>query len=170
MRSALFRQLTSPASGVTGRYSRLTDIGIRIESGGRVALDTDRLRAVLQEDPEAVEALLTARQTEPDQTIDLGGGVIVRNPNAGSTFSSLGVMEQFARLADRYINTTDGIATGRSRGIDNQIALQNSRIDQFTARLEVRRGILEQQFRAMEQALGQLQQQQGALNRIGAAR
>ncbi len=51
--------------------------------------------------------------------------------------------------------------------MDNQITAQNKRIDDFTARLEDRRAILENQFIAMEKAIGQMQTQQQALGSLG---
>ncbi|GJQ28487.1 MAG: hypothetical protein HBSAPP03_03710 [Phycisphaerae bacterium] len=165
LRSALFAMVNTPGLGTTGRFNRLADVGIKIKSGGAMELDVDRFRAALQEDPGSVESLFVTRTQATDTTIDVfgDGSVIVRNPNAGGTFTALGVMGQFEELIKRYVDSTSGVLTGRSKSVTDQIALQNARIEAMTARLENRRTVLERQFRAMETAIGKLQGQSSAL-------
>jgi flagellar capping protein FliD len=73
------------------------------------------------------------------------------------------VLEKIARLVESYLDPVSGILTRRKSTIDDQIRLQNDRIAAFNKKLENRRLILERQFSAMEQALGQLQAQQQSL-------
>lgn len=167
LRSALFRMVQSPAKGLTGKYTRLADIGIKVGDGGTLSLDSDKFRAALQDDPEAVKSLFVAREVDSDEYIDLGGGVKVRNPNFGKEFSKLGVASAFEEFANRYVDSATGILTLRKKAMDNQIEAQNKRINDFTARLEDRRAILEAQFIAMEKAIGQMQTQQQALGSLG---
>ncbi|MDX2131665.1 MAG: flagellar filament capping protein FliD [Planctomycetota bacterium] len=169
LRAALFRAVSSPGVGTSGRFNTLLEVGISVGDGGTLELDTDRLREALQEDPASVESLFVTRTQSDDAQLDVfgDGSVLVRNPNAGSTFSALGVMGQFEQLVDRYVDSTSGVLTGRTQGIGNQISLQNARIESYNARLEQRRNILERQFLAMEKAIGSLQSQQAALGSIG---
>lgn len=169
LRSQLFRAVSSPGLGTTGRFNTLQDIGITVGSGGALRLDADRLRQALQEDPASVESLFVTRTQSDDTTIDVfgDGSVRVRNPNSGGTFTALGVMGQFEQMLDRYLDATSGVLTGRTQGIDNQITLQRGRIESYNQRLAARRATLERQFLAMEKAIGQLQTQSTALGSIG---
>lgn len=167
LRSALFNLVQSPAKGLTGKYTRLADVGVKIGDGGKLSLDSDKFRAALQDDPNAVKQLFVAREINSDEYIDLGGGAKARNPNYGKEFSKLGVASAFEELATRYIDSSTGILSLRKKVIDSQIDAQNKRIDDLTARLDNRRTVLEAQFIAMEQAIGQLQTQQQALGSLG---
>jgi flagellar hook-associated protein 2 len=169
LRSQLFRVVSSPGLGTTGRFNTLQDVGITVGSGGTLRLDADRLRQALQEDPASVESLFVTRTQTDDAQIDVfgDGSVRVRNPNSGGTFTALGVMGQFEQMLDRYLDSTTGVLTGRTQGIDSQIALQRGRVDAYNQRLAARRATLERQFLAMEKAIGQLQTQSTALGSIG---
>lgn len=167
MRSSLFRLVQTPAKGLTGKYTRLADVGVKVGDGGTLSLDSDKFRAALQDDPDAVKNLFVAREVDGDEYIDLGGGAKARNPNYGKQFSKLGLASAFEELATRYVDSSSGILTLRKKSVDNQITAQNKRIDDFTARLEDRRAILENQFIAMEKAIGQMQTQQQALGSLG---
>jgi len=92
--------------------------------------------------------------------------VTIRNPNAGTTFTRLGIMGQFEQLAERYTTTVNGVLTNRNRGLDSQIKLQRDRVVSFTDRLTQRRGIMERQFQAMESAIQKLQTQSSSLGNI----
>lgn len=168
LRGQLFNVLNAPGIGTTGRFRRLTEVGISVGEDGTAVLNTERLREALNEDPGSVESLFVTRVVEDDTELDPNGdgSVIVRNPNAGSTFSALGVMGQFEQLATRYTDSLNGVLTGRTRGIDEQIALQNSRIAAYNVRLEQKQAALQRQFLAMEQAIGRMQTQQSALSSI----
>lgn len=166
LRSALFSTIQGKAVGVEGPFQYLSQVGVRVGSGGQLELDADRLRAALEEDPQAVADLFAAKVKEPRDNLDLGDGIT--SPNLGpDTFSSLGVAEQIVQLAERYTDSIEGVLTRRRRSLDDQIKLQNDRIAAFDSRLASRRAILEQQFVAMERALAQLQSQQGALGVLG---
>lgn len=167
LRSALFNAITAPSVGTTGTFRRLTDVGFKVGSGGTIELDNDKLRDAIAQDPESVEALFTAREVADDTTIDLGNGITARNPNSGLTFNVLGVAGILEQLADRYINTSDGVLTKRGTSITDQITLNTSRIGDYDVRLEAKRAVLEAKFAAMEQTIAKLQSQQSALSSIG---
>lgn len=166
LRSALFSMINNAGQNTTGRYKRLTEIGLKVGTGGDLQLDEDVFRQALQQDPASVESLFAARTLADDKSITLSEGVTVRNPNAGTTFTSLGVMGQFEELVTRYIDSTNGLLTGQSKALTDQIAVQNARIDSFNARLGDRRTILQRQFASMETAIQKMQSQQSALSSI----
>ncbi len=170
LRSSLYSSVLSPGVGTTGQFSRLTDVGITVGTGGRLQFDSNRFRDAMLADPASVESLFTTRVQENDSTITIAPGVTVRNPRQGTTFSALGVAAQMEQLADRYLDNVDGILTQRGDGLTRQITLQNNRIAAMDIRLASRRQILERQFVAMEQAIGQLQTQQSALSSLSQLR
>ncbi|MCC6679002.1 MAG: flagellar filament capping protein FliD [Phycisphaerales bacterium] len=166
LRNELYRVIQGKAIGASGTYSRLTDIGLKIGSGGKLELDTAKFRAAMEQDPASVEALFAARTSTTSTTKDLGGGITASDPTGKETFTALGVVGQIEELGKKYLDSVDGVLTRRGKTLDNQISSQNKRIEAMDARLEVRRQVLQRQFIAMEQAIGQLQSQQSALSGI----
>ncbi len=166
LRSRLFAIVQGPAKGVASSFQRLADVGVTVGAGGELSVDSTKLNAALDQDAAGVEALFAAQVQESDATIDLGNGVTVRNPNAGQSYSSLGIMGLMGQLAKRYIDGTSGVLTFKKKGYDDQIAFQATRIDAINTRLAAKRALLERQFLAMEQTIGQLQSQQTALGSI----
>jgi flagellar hook-associated protein 2 len=169
VRSTLFRLVGQRAQNVSGRYQRLTDIGITVAAGGKeLKFDEEKFRNALATDPEAVERLFASRTQVNEGPRVVSQGITV-NQSGPAQFSSLGIMGQFEQAIDRYVGTVSGTLTSRSRGLDSQIGIQNRRIEALTARLDTRRGILERQFQAMETTIGRLQTQQSSLGTIAAA-
>ncbi len=169
LRSGLFRLVQAPMTGATGQFSRLTQVGVKVVAGGKIELDEAKLRDALQTDFESVESLFTARDVAEDTTTTLAPGVTIRDPNASTTFTRLGIMGQFEQLAERYTTTVNGVLTNRNRGLDSQMKLQRDRVTSFTDRLNQRRAILERQFQAMESAIQKLQTQSSSLSGISRA-
>lgn len=167
LRAAIYSTVQGKAIGVSGQYQSLAEVGITVGKGGRLELDEEKLTEAITEDPAGVEALFAARTSTTTTTQTVSPGVTVTNPNAPETFSSLGVPGQLEQLVKRYLDGTDGVLTSRSRGLDSQIQLQKRRIEDFDARLDRKRTILERQFLQMERAIAQLQTQQGALGALG---
>jgi flagellar hook-associated protein 2 len=163
LRNSLYDTLDSSALSIHSQFNTLAQVGITVGNGGKLSLDSDRFQTALAQDPSGVEALFSAHVAQDDSHIDLGNGVSVNNPNSGNSFSSLGVMGMFEQMATRYIDDTNGVLTVQGKGLDDQIALQNSRITDMDARLELKRQTLQDQFTAMEEAIGKLQTQQSAL-------
>lgn len=166
LRSQLYATVQSVARGAVGQYTRLADVGITIGEGANLKLDSNRLREALANDPAAVEALFTARTVADDRRIDLGDGVSVRNPAAGTTFTTLSVMGQMEELGKRYVEGTSAILFARQDQLRDQVKLQQSRIDAFDAKLEAKRQLLQTQFTNMEKSIGKMQNQQSALGSI----
>lgn len=168
LRSQLFSVIQTVGDNVTGQYRRLSEVGITIGDGGKtIELDAAEFREAYENDPASVEALFETFELAPtDTTQDLGDGISVTGGTAERSFASLGVIGKIEELARDYIDSVDGILTQRSKALTTQVDLQNSRIEDFTARLELRRERLEAQFLAMEQALGQLQAQQSSLGQL----
>lgn len=170
LRQSLFSSMQSQGRGLSGPFTSLFDVGLDIGEGGRLELDTEAFRRALETDPESVAELFEARQIVPkDDFVDVAPGVRVRNTSDQDEFSVLGVAGLVSELADRYVDSIDGVLRLRRNAIDSQIELQNQRLEAFNERIDNRRAVLQQQFLAMEQAIAQLQSQQGALAGLSAA-
>ncbi|HYE02405.1 MAG TPA: flagellar filament capping protein FliD [Phycisphaerales bacterium] len=166
LRSELFGVIQSRAIGVAGAYQSLFDVGLKITSGGQIEIQTDELRAAIDADPQAVADLFAAKiRADHPEYIEVAPGISVLNTDP-EAFTSLGVVEQVAQLAERYVTTAGGVFKQRTDALDTQIKAQQARIKELDARLEQRRVVLERQFLAMERAIGGLQSQQGALGLI----
>jgi flagellar hook-associated protein 2 len=168
MRSRLFQVIQTVGDNVSGQYSRLSEVGITISSGGNsIEFDSSKFRSAYESDAASVEALFeTFELAQTTTTQDLGNGITVSGGDVERSFESLGVIGKVEELARDYLNSVDGILTKREEALTTQVEVQEARIDDFTERLEVRRGILQSQFIAMEAALAKLQNQQSALSSL----
>lgn len=166
LRSQLYQTVQGGVTGASGTFRNLAAVGINVGTGGKLTLDSTRLREALSQDQAGVESLFTARVAVNDQVISLGEGISVRNANSGNKFSTLGVMSKLEELAKRYVDGTTGILTARQTDLRGQVTLQQGRITAFDSRLEDKRAQLQAKFLAMEKAIGQLQTQQSALNSL----
>jgi flagellar hook-associated protein 2 len=173
VRQQLLSIISLPPQGVSGRFQTLAQVGLAIGRDGNLTLDSNKLSSALETDPEGVASLFAARSqaatttaqpvvTPSGQTIP---GVTVRNTQLGG-FTSLGVLERVAQIADNFIKPIDGSLSRASRTIDNQITAQNSRITAIDTRIASRRTNLQRQFLAMEEAIGKLQGQSSSLSNI----
>ncbi len=159
LRSAMFSAVQGESKGLTGRYTRLTQIGIKVGSGGQLTLDETTLREALNTDPAAVKDLFTNKTAAPTST----------DPNADKTtvtYTQMGIPAIFEELAKKYVDSVDGVLTAKNKSLDDQIKNSNTRLTEFNARLDQKQAKLEAQFAAMEKAISQLQSQQGALASI----
>lgn len=170
LRQALHQTIQGPPLNVAGPFQNLAQVGVTIGTGGKLEVDTDKLREAIDQDPEAVKNLFAAKVQVPREPIPVfpdrpDAGITVRNTGPDE-FSSLGVAERMARLVERYLDPVSGIMTRRNETLDTQIRQQKDRIAAFDDKLESRRQVLEAQFAAMEKALSQLQTQQGSLGTL----
>ncbi|MCH7792989.1 MAG: flagellar filament capping protein FliD, partial [Planctomycetes bacterium] len=172
LRTVLFNTMFGESENVTGTFDRLLQVGLTIGAGGVIEFDRDRFREAMEQDFESVEALFAERVLKPKVPQPIPGvpGATFTDPNARDEFSSLGVVGQLEELARRYIDSIDGVLTLRTRSLDDQIALQNRRIEQFDIQLRAQRVKLERQFLAMEKAIAILQGQAGIIASISALR
>ncbi len=162
--ASMQRTILGEAKGVTGRYTRLTEVGVKVGEGGKLSIDRNRLREAMESDFAAVQEVFAAREVAArEEFIEIEPGVWVKNTSTKDEFSKLGVLYQVEELAKQYVDSVDGVLRQRDRTLATQIELQSKRIEAFDVRLEQRRKQLEAQFLAMERALAALQSQQSAL-------
>lgn len=166
VRANLFSSIQNDGTGLTGTFRFLTQVGIGFE-GGRLTFNRERFRQALEEDFEAVKDIFAAREQESgDGFQTIAPGVQVRVPLSELGFSKLGVVGALEETLKSYVDSIDGSITKRAEAIGSQITLQQSRIAFLTEKLTTRRGLLERQFVAMEQAIASLSNQQSVLGQI----
>lgn len=170
LRSQLFSVFQARPEGVTGKYQSLSQIGFKIGTGGRIEFDADKFRAAIADDPDGVEALVSARVVDPtsgqDQSVNSQGNIKVKDTSGKLKFTQLGLMGKIEEFTKTMLDSVDGALTRRKKTIDDQITAQNSRISSIDTQLANRRTVLEAQFRRMETAIGQLQTQSSSLSSI----
>lgn len=164
LRNALARTTLATPLGVDDEFNRMTEVGISVIADGKLSLDREKLREAMEQDFEAVADLFAARDLVPPETdIEIGDGITYRSTGGKDEFSRLGIIFMFEELADDYLDSVDGILTYKDKTLNDQITIQESRIEHFNILLEIKRQRLEAQFLAMEQALAGFSTQQSAL-------
>ena len=80
------------------------------------------------------------------------------------TYTQLGLAGKLEEFTKAMLDSISGTLTLRKKTLDEQVTAQNTRIATIDRQLEAKRTVLQAQFLRMEQAIGQLQQQQTALS------
>ena len=160
LRGAMFSSLLRGNDGFTSQFDRLSDVGISIGSGSKLEFDSETFRTAYADDAQAVEDLFSRRIVDTSLDDD--------DPNTDTplVYSERGVMVVFEQFAKTYTDSISGILTGRDSAFDDQISLQESRIEFIDSRLDRKREVLQRQFLAMEQAIAGFQTQSSALSQI----
>lgn len=171
LKGSLVSTILGRPDSVSGPFANLSQVGLTIGSGGRLELDKEKLSQAIEQDAQAVEDLLVAREIDSAGGVrEFEGGIKVTDPTAKETFSSLGVFAKIEELARRYVDSVDGVLTGRGQALDQQVRLQEDRIRQFDLRLEDKRARLQREFSALESIISNFQAQQAALSSLVLAR
>lgn len=135
--------ISKSVSGTTGSLRRLSDVGVRFGSGGKLEFDQTRFDAAIERDPAAVEELFTKAET--------GLGTV------------------FEDEINRLTETSTGLLSQRSDSLQRSVDQLTDRKTQLTELLEKQRARLTARFQATETALSKLQSQQSALSALGSA-
>jgi len=161
LRNSMFSVLRRENDGFDDTFNTLLEVGIKIGSGGKIELDSEKFREAYASDPDAVEALFTQRELDDNDDND---------PNTidEPTFSQLSVLGQLEEFADSYVTTIGGVLQNRTNAFASQIELQEDRIENIQASLERKRQVLQAQFLAMEQAIASFQSQGSSLSQLAA--
>lgn len=137
----LFRLVTGNVEGATGRFRRLSEVGVRLDNG-KLTFDETKFRDALANDPQAVTDFFT----DPDHGV------------------ATALKEQIDAMTQ-----ADGLLDQRESALDRQKKALNDRVDALNELLSRKRDRLTRQFLAMESAVSQLQAQQAALSQLGSA-
>ncbi|HEX7008820.1 MAG TPA: flagellar filament capping protein FliD, partial [Phycisphaeraceae bacterium] len=136
---------------LSGQYQSLAQVGITIGSGAKLEFDEGKFLTALDNDPDAVAALFTFKQTEEDEV------------TGETTITASGIGVEIDELLKRLTDSEIGVIQLRVDAIDDQIELNNKRLASLDQLLAAKRAKLEAEFLAMERALATLQQQSQAL-------
>jgi flagellar hook-associated protein 2 len=166
IRSQMYRTIQGRPKGVDTTYQFMAQIGLNIKENGQLVVNEDRLRAALNDDPDAVKNLMAAKKLAADQNVPIGETGVTYESQV-PIYESLGVAEQISLLTKSLTNSVDGTITIVGKNFDSLIDIQKKRIERFDLQLESRRTILERQFASMERSLAALQSQGNALSSIG---
>lgn len=158
LRNSMYSVLRRPNMGFTDSYNTLSEVGIRVGTGGKLEFDSEKFRDAYAQDPGAVEALFTQRELAPKDD----------DPNSieDPGFAQLSVLGQLEEFADSYVTKIGGVLQSRTDSLASQIKLQEGRIASIQQSLNSKREILQRQFLAMEQAIGQFQSQGSSLAQL----
>ncbi|MBK7858999.1 MAG: flagellar filament capping protein FliD [Archangiaceae bacterium] len=128
LQSAL-QGLTSKVVGA-GNVRTLADVGVKTARDGSLSIDSSVLEKAIARDPGGVNALFNTATT--------------------------GISTLTTSLVDGYTNTTDGVLTVRTKGIQGQLSRLAGDITKEQAAVERYRDLLVAQFTAMETVVGGL--------------
>jgi flagellar hook-associated protein 2 len=151
LKNRLFSSIVSRSSDLTGSFTSLAQVGIKVGSGAVLQMDAEKFQNALDTDRDAVINLFTFKETE----LDSEGETVITAKGVGIAIDE---------LIERLTDTENGIIESRVAAIDRQLELNQDRIERLDAAVEVKRARLEAQFIAMESALAQLQGQSSALS------
>jgi len=129
---------TSRLPAASGDIQRLSDVGIRFRNG-QLELDEDKLRTVLEEQPDALAEFFAAEES--------GLASVMKEQIEG-------------------ITETDGLIERRDDTLERQRELLANRVEVLNDRLDRKRDQLLREFLSMESALAELQSQQSALTQL----
>ena len=165
IRLDMYRTLQQPALGVDTQYRYLADVGIRVGKDGQIEFNEQKFKDAYEEDPQAVDNLFSAFESEGSSTETIAPGVTIDRVNI--SYSKLGFGDLFDQLVDKLTNSVDGTVTYADKRFQSLIDSANDRIERIDERLLAKQDRLQREFIAMETALAQLQSQQGSLGLIG---
>ncbi len=138
IRTSLFNLVNKTVSEVPAAYSRLSSVGISLESGGTLKFDQEKFLKAMEEDPDAVAELFT--------TEDVGFGALIQDE------------------IDRFTDDDSGVISLREEALIQSEDLLNDRIDALNELLVRKQERMYEEFIAMETAIAQLQSQETALS------
>lgn len=150
LKGRLYSAITARSADLSGSFTSLAQVGIKVGSGATLQFDTAKFQSALAADRESVMNLFTFIQTET-------------NDDGETVTTAKGVGKAIDELLERLTNDETGIIETRVASIDSQLNLNKDRIERLDAAIAAKRLRLEAQFAAMETALANLQKQSSAL-------
>jgi flagellar hook-associated protein 2 len=160
----MYRTLQQSAVGIETQFRFLSEVGIRIGAEGQITFDAERFKEVYADDPEAVENLFAAYESQGSSTETIAPGVTV--DRVLNDYTQLGFGDLFKQAVSKLTNSIDGTVTLASKNFDALIEAQNKRIELIDERLAAKEARLFREFTAMEVALARLQSQQSSIGLI----
>jgi len=141
IKNRLRNVVLSPVRSADPGLNRLSSVGIRVVSGGKLSFDESVFRDLIAKDPAKVEALFT--------TSEDGLGVQLNN------------------MLDELTRGFDGVLARKDELLQNREKLFNDRITSLQDQLDRKRARLQKQFQGLESSLAGLQGAQSSLAALG---
>ena len=160
----MYRTLQQSAVGIETQFRFLSEVGIRIGAEGQITFDAERFKEAYADDPDAVENLFAAYESQGSSTETIAPGVTV--DRVSNDYTKLGFGDLFKQAVSKLTNSIDGTVTLASKSFDALIEAQNKRIELIDERLAAKEARLFREFTAMEVALSRLQSQQSSIGLI----
>lgn len=141
--------LATARAGGSSSLTRLSSVGVRLESGGQLSFDESKLRAELASNPNAVAEFFSAVDTQDDGTDKV-----------------VGIAGVIGDELDRLTNVENGVIALQEESLDTSTTRIDGRIASLQTLLESRRQRLLSQFQNMESVLANLQSQQSTISAL----
>lgn len=151
VRNSLYRYINGNNNDLTGKYVNLSQVGIKVISGGRLSFDSSKFATASADDRDAVADLFAYKKTETDAST---GKVSI---------TASGTLVKIDTLLNNLTDTVDGAVPRRVDSIGTLITQNEKTIASMQVRLDAKKQILQFKFAAMETALASMQQQSNAL-------
>ncbi len=164
VRNEMYRALQQPAVGIDSGYRFLSEVGVRVGKDGQIEFNKEKFEAAYDADPESVENLFVAFESQGSSTTEIADGVTIDKIN--TSYTKLGFGDIFKQLADRMTNSVDGFLKLADNQYQALLDAQDGRIERIDERIEAKRLRLQREFAAMEESLARLQGQQASLGSI----
>ena len=123
-----------------GQYQSLAEVGISIDTNGKLSLDEAKLNAAYSKDPDAVKKLFSD--------------------------SKRGMATKLNVVIERLAGTDSSLLSSRTESLTDSIKSNSDRIDQMTERLARQREVLLNQFAALETTIAKMQDSLSALSSL----
>lgn len=144
VRTALDRlssTVSTPVSGISGRYNMLAAVGVELTQTGELSLDRTKLSAALEEDPESVVRIFTG---------DADAGI-------------KGVMETLTSVVDGLTDGKDSLLETRIGAFESRISSLEEDELNLQRRLDDYESRLRKKFTQLELTIAQIQEQGSGL-------
>ncbi len=148
VKSRLYGLFSLSVAETDPSFSRLSFVGVRIGTGGKLEIDEARLRKAIEENQPEVEKLFTLQKEAEGKLQQLGAGYRIQ------------------KVLDDLASPTGGLLARQKDLLTNREELFNKRIAYMEELLARKQKRLEADFQAMEKALAAIQTQQTALSQL----
>ena len=136
---------TLQAASGSGPYNTLSSVGLSLQKDGKLALDTTKLNAALNADPNAVSTLFAGNGT------------------------TTGVMSAVSNTIKAFNQTGSGLLLTHKADLEKRISTMTERMNREQDRLDRYQKLLQKQFSAMDTAVTANNSAMGYLARLNAS-
>lgn len=134
---SLARMINQPINGTGSSVRTMEQMGLSLDSDGKLRLNTSKLSQAIDRDPQGVVTFLTKETT--------------------------GFSARSKELLENLVGATNGVLVSRNDTIQRRIEDSNRRVDFLNNRLERERERLLRQFYAMEEAVSKIRSSSSGL-------